>query len=277
MKGFLSTLRWNFFHLFQNRYTMLFVAISFLPVLVCIFFQIYPEMAQNTYRVYPDQQEYEFLQSPEQTTPSGIPYKLKTIKLNQQEIFSILSYRFLLGFILLFGLCCLGSKAIGEEVELGTLQMLFLRPINRKTIYISKGIALTLTGLAIALLPLLSMFFLIFRSHGDFLIFFQMIFIYILGILSYSSVFLFIGMFKGGLYLALLYAFFWEFMIVAVTERARKFAISHYLESMVFDLIGQRTGYMSSFWDAAFVLVCVSFVMVVFGIACFDKKEFSFS
>lgn len=197
--------------------------------------------------------------------------------MNQQEIFSILSYRFLLGFILLFGLCCLGSKAIGEEVELGTLQMLFLRPINRKTIYISKGIALTLTGLAIALLPLLSMFFLIFRSHGDFLIFFQMIFIYILGILSYSSVFLFIGMFKGGLYLALLYAFFWEFMIVAVTERARKFAISHYLESMVFDLIGQRTGYMSSFWDAAFVLVCVSFVMVVFGIACFDKKEFSFS
>ena len=277
MKTFYSILKWNFLHLFQNRYTLLFLAISFLPVLVCIFIQIYPDLAQNTRKIYPHQSEYNELQSPEEISPSGVPFKTKIITLSKQEIFSLLSYRFLLGFILLFGLCCLGSKAIGEEVELGTLQMLFLRPLSRKMIYLSKGIALTLTGLAIAIIPLFLMFALLFGWQGEIKIFFQMLFIYFLGILSYSWIFLLIGMFKGGLYFALLYAFFWEFMIVAVTERARKFAVSHYLESLIFDLLGQRAGYMSTFWEATAVLLCVSFVMLLAGIVCFDKQEFSFS
>lgn len=277
MKGFISILKWNFLHLFQNRYTLLFLIISFLPVLVCIFIELNPDLAKNTRKVYAHEEEYSTLQAPEEFNPQGVPFKTKVVPLSQKEIFSLLSYRFLLGFILLFGLSCLGSKAIGEEVEMGTLQMLFLRPLSRKSIYLSKATALTLTGLSISLVPLILMFFFLFGIKGELTIFFQMLFVYFLGILSYSSLFLLIGMFKGGMYFSLLYAFFWEFMMVAVTERARKFAVSHYLESMIFDLLGQRSGYMSTFWDASLVLLCVSFVMLLAGLFFFDKQEFSFS
>lgn len=262
---------------------LLFFALSFLPVIFCVLVRIQPSLLETTIGkplVGPGEEEKpqgEIQEVPLQNLPVSIGQKKVTV--SALAIFATLNHRFLLGFIVLLGLTCLGSRALGEEREMGTIAMLLLRPVHKGAIYLAQFFALLCCGLLLALPALTLMYILLFWGQGDISVFLKMFYIHFLGILAYSALFLWMGIFQGGIYISLGYTLFWEIMVVSITERARTLTISHYIHSLltVFFQPESKLAYMAGPDQAIGTLLGIAAGFVFFGWFLFQEKEMNFT
>ena len=290
--------------------------LSLLPVLICISVELFPkwEVTKDIKGVYINKeleikrkklaQEHErrMKEDPEyrkqakkdeekmnklpgfKETAGDVVIGKKVIKVKRLDIYSVLSYRFLLCFIVLLSLACLGSKAISDEVEMGTLQLLFMRPVTKIQIYFAKLCVLVIGGLILAIPPLILMNIILFKAEMSIVTLSSSFIIAFLGIFAYSSIFLLCGMFNGGIYISIGYAFFWEIMIALVTERAKTFAISYYLNSLSRTMLypveewAKWTAWKSitPIFSAISILIIIPLSIFIIGVIIFRKKEFNF-
>lgn len=205
----------------------------------------------------------------------------KILERSLLDVFLALAYYFLIGSIMLLAMASLGSRLIANEVESGTLQLLFLRPLSRSTIYLAKYMALVTSGFIISSPAAIVLYLILCAGQYSIMVLFGTLFVLLLSLMAYSSVFLLMSMFKDGLYIALIYTIFWEIFIGFVSERVRNFSITHYVNSLYFQLIypaeklANATD-MMSLSHALLTLLGITLFFLIVGLISFRQQEFNF-
>ncbi len=211
LRFFLNSIRYVFTFFFslgkRARKTKVFYLISFLPVLM--------SMVIKFTQIFYDRQFIE-----------GI------------YIFSNMIMTFYLQFLILILALFFGTSVCSEELEGKTLTYLTTRPVPKSSIilgkyaaYTSLTILMTVTGVVFSFLILnvndllnLSIYKILFRDTA----------VLCLGIICYTSFFTFIGTFlKKSIMFGLIFSFGWENVIQYFPGSTQRFAIAHYLKSIL--------------------------------------------
>jgi len=237
-----------------TRKTKFFFFVSFLPVIIALvikFIQIFSE----------------------RTTLSGI------------YIFSNIVMVLYLQFLILVLALFFGTSVCAEEVEGKTLTYLTTRPISKSSIILGKYAAYTLLIILMVVIGLVFSFLILnldnllnFRLYKILL---RYMFVLVLGLICYTSFFTFLGTFlKKSVLFGLVFGFGWESVIQYFPGSTQRFAIVHYLKSLLPASSGRRFSFLlfrlepSSVGTSIFMLFLITSVFL--GLACmlFFLKEY---
>lgn len=258
MPYFLTSLR-NVFSFFfflgrRTKRTKIFYLISFLPVVMAFIIKFS--------QIFSDSRGF-----------SGI------------YIFSNMIIVFYLQFLILILALFFGISVCSDEVEGKTLTYLTTRPVPKSAIILGKYGAYTLlTILMVWIGVILSFFVLNVDKLLDFSLYrilLKDLAVLSLGLMCYTSFFTFIGTFlKKSILFGLVFGFGWESVIQYFPGATQRFAIAHYLKSLLPSPPRGRFSFLmfrlepSSTAMAIFMLFLITAVFL--GLACllFYYKEY---
>lgn len=209
--GFLQSVRiaFSFFLLLgrKARRTKVFYIISFVPILMAVVIKL----AQFFYS---------------QRHITGI------------SIFSNMIMVFYLQFLILILALFFGTSICSEELEGKTLTYLTTRPVSKSAILLGKYAAYTLLTIIMTGVGLLFTFLILnvdnLLDFSLYKIFFRDLAVLSLGLICYSAFFTFIGTFlKKSILFGLVFSFGWENVIQYFPGSTQRFAIVHYLKSLL--------------------------------------------
>lgn len=195
-----------------------------------------------------------------------------------QQTFQIIFRIFYIHFSIFFVASIFGFSLLRKEMDDQTLHYLFLQPISKTTIILSKfmayiilswlylSIVFTLTYLlAFSTLGLKTLVILLFEK-GKIWVLLQEVFVMFLALLIYGSIAMVMGsLFKSGFYGAIFY--FWETALPYLPSTLKYFTISHYLQaltpekSFIPEKLFQLFGTLPSAW---FSIVVLMFIFLIF-------------
>jgi ABC-2 type transport system permease protein len=240
----------------KTRKTQFFFFISFLPVIIALVIKIIQIFS-------------------EQSILSGI------------YIFSNIVMVLYLQFLILILALFFGTSVCSEEVEGKTLTYLTTRPVSKSSIILGKYAAYTLLIILMVAVGLLFSFLILnlnnllnFRLYKTLL---RYIVVLTLGLICYTSFFTFLGTFlKKSVLFGLVFGFGWESVIQYFPGSTQRFAIVHYLKSLLPASSGRRFSFLlfrlepSSVGTSLFMLFLITAVFL--GLACllFFLKEYIF-
>jgi ABC-2 type transport system permease protein len=202
------------------------------------------------------------------------------------EIFSNMILVFYLQFFVLILALFFGTSVCSEEVEGKTLTYLTTRPIPKSAIIIGKyaaycalGSLMTVIGMAVSFLILnfenmldLSLYPILFKDMG----------VMVIGVACYMGFFTFIGtLMRKSILFGLVFSFGWENVIQYFPGSTQRFAVVHYLKSL---LPSQHSGSRFSILlfqleptspgTAIAVLLLLTIVFLALASYVFAKKEY---
>lgn len=203
------------------------------------------------------------------------------------SIFSNMIMVFYLQFLILILALFFGTSVCSEEIEGKTLTYLTTRPVSKSAIILGKFAAYTLliilmtgTGLIISFLILNANNLLDFSLYKILL---KYTVVLILGLICYTSFFTFIGTFlKRSILFGLVFSFGWENVIQYFPGSTQRFAIVHYLKSLLPFPSGGRFSFLLFRLEATppavavFMLFLMTGVFLVLASLFFSKKEYIF-
>lgn len=238
------------------RKTKFFFFISFLPVIIALvikFIQIFSE----------------------RSSVSGV------------YIFSNIVMVLYLQFLILVLALFFGTSVCSEEVEGKTLTYLTTKPVSKSAIILGKYAAYTLLIILMVVIGLFFSFLILnlnnLLNFGLYKILLRYMFVLVLGLICYTSFFTFLGTFlKKSVLFGLVFGFGWESVIQYFPGSTQRFAIVHYLKSLLPASSGHRFSFLlfrlepSSVGTSIFMLFLITSVFL--GLACllFFLKEYIF-
>jgi ABC-type transport system involved in multi-copper enzyme maturation permease subunit len=153
-------------------------------------------------------------------------------------IFSNFLMIFYLQFFLVILTLFYGTSVASEETEGRTLPFLQTRPLSKPGIVLGKYAAYSLLTSLIVLASLLIAFLILagerLGSAAAWGIFVRSAGVLLLGILSYTAFFTFLGvLLKRSLFVGLIFGFGWESVISFFPGSTQRFSIVHYLKSLL--------------------------------------------
>jgi ABC-2 type transport system permease protein len=161
------------------------------------------------------------------------------------HLFTNVIMTFFLQFLVLILTLFFGTSVTSEEVEGRTLTYLVTRPVPKSAILIGKYAAYTLIVTAMVWTGLIACFLILnFERLGEaqtWLVLLRYLGVLTLGILAYGGFFTFLGTFlKKSIMVGLLFSFGWENVIQYFPGSTQRFAIAHYLKSLLPRIITSR-------------------------------------
>lgn len=200
-------------------------------------------------------------------------------------IFSNIIMSFYLQFLILILSLFYGISIVSEELEGKTLSYLSTRPLQKSAVILGKYAAYTLLTISMTVVGVLFAFIILNLDHlhewKHYPNLFRDISVLCLGLICYTAFFTFIGTFlKKSIMFGLIFSFGWENVIQYFPGTTQKFAIAHYLKSLLPSTTGQRFSFllfrleptspgMAVFW---LLMITAGFL----GMACllFSFKEY---
>jgi len=200
-------------------------------------------------------------------------------------VFSNIIMTFYLQFIILILALFFGTSVCSEELEGRTLPYLSTRPISKASFILGKYAAYTLLSVIMTVMGVLLCFFILnLNQLGDlslYKILFRDTAVLVLGIICYTSLFTFIGTFiKRSIMFGLIFSFGWENVIQYFPGSTQRFAIVHYLKSLLPSPPSGRFSFLLFRLEPTppFLAVIILFLITAFflGLAClmFHYKEY---
>lgn len=191
----------------RSRRTKVFFLISLLPVIMAAIFKFQQVFAGN-------------------------------VDVEGLSIFTNIIMVVYLQFLILILSLFYGSSICLEEVEGKTMTYLVTRPIAKRWIILGKYLAYLLIIVAIIACGVIFSFLLLnFEALGNLSLYrtlFRHLGVLILGIICYTALFTFMGTFwKRSIFFGLIFSFGWENVIQYFPGSTQRFAIIHYLKSLL--------------------------------------------
>lgn len=192
-----------------------------------------------------------------------------------------------LQFLILMLALFFGTSVCSEEIEGKTLTYLTTRPVTKTAIILGKyaaysSLIILMTGAGLILS------FLILNANNllDFSLYrilFKYALVLFLGLLCYSAFFTFIGTFlKRSILFGLVFSFGWENVIQYFPGSTQRFAIAHYLKSLLPYSSGGRFSFLLFRLEPTPPGAAVGMLFLIagffLGLACmvFSQKEYIF-
>lgn len=202
-------------------------------------------------------------------------------------IFSNIIMGFYLQFLILILSLFFGSSICSEELEGKTLTYLTTRPVSKSAIILGKYAAYTtLTMLMTAVGVFFSFIILNLNQLNDlslYKILLRDTAVLLLGLMCYTAFFTFIGTFmKKSIMFGLIFSFGWENVIQYFPGSTQKFAIAHYLKSIIPAPTSGRFSFLlfrlepTSPVDAVVILFLITAVFLALACLFFSYKEYIF-
>jgi len=153
-------------------------------------------------------------------------------------IFSNMIMVFYLQFLILILALFFGTSVCSEELEGKTLTYLTTRPVPKSSIILGKYAAYTSLALLMTVIGVVFSFLILnvndLLDFSIYKILFRDVAVLCLGIICYTSFFTFIGTFlKKSIMFGLIFSFGWENVIQYFPGSTQRFAIVHYLKSLL--------------------------------------------
>lgn len=202
-------------------------------------------------------------------------------------IFSNIVMVLYLQFLILILALFFGTSVCSEEVEGKTLTYLTTRPLSKSTIILGKYAAYTLLIIIMVAIGVFFSFIILNLNNILNIRLYKILFRYVavltLGLICYTSFFTFLGTFlKKSVLFGLVFGFGWETVIQYFPGSTQRFAIAHYLKSLLPPPSGHRFSFLlfrlepSSTETAIFMIFLITAVFL--GLACllFYLKEYIF-
>lgn len=202
-------------------------------------------------------------------------------------IFSNIVMVLYLQFLILILALFFGTSVCSEEVEGKTLTYLTTRPVSKSSIILGKYAAYTLLIILMVLIGVFFSFLILNLNNLLNLRLYKILLRYMvvltLGLICYTSFFTFLGTFlKKSVLFGLVFGFGWESVVQYFPGSTQRFAIVHYLKSLLPTSSGRRFSFLlfrlepSSVGTSIFMLVLITSVFL--GLACllFFLKEYIF-
>jgi ABC-2 type transport system permease protein len=203
------------------------------------------------------------------------------------HLFTNVIMTFFLQFLILILTLFFGTSVTSEEVEGRTLTYLVTRPVPKSAILIGKFAAYSLIATAMVWIGLLACFLILnFERWGSpraWLVLLHYLGVLTLGILAYGSLFAFLGTFlKKSIMIGLLFSFGWENVIQYFPGSTQRFAIVHYLKSLLPRVVTSRGRFSfltfrlePTAWPVAILaLVLITAGFLALAVLLFHHKEY---
>lgn len=202
-------------------------------------------------------------------------------------IFSSIIMAFYLQFLILILALFFGTSICSEELEAKTLTYLTTRPISKSAIFLGKFAAY---GLLVILMMLVGMILCFFILNFDSILNFSLYPILVrdmgvlsLGLVCYMSLFAFGGTFlKKSIIFGLIFSFGWESVIQYFPGSTQRFAIAHYLKSLLPSSTGGEFSILLFRLEsttpglAVGILFSITAIFLALGCLVFSQKEYIF-
>ena len=200
-------------------------------------------------------------------------------------VFSNFIMTFYLQFIILILALFFGTSVCSEELEGRTLPYLTTRPVSKASFILGKYAAYTLLIVAMTVVGVILCFFILnFNQLGDlslYKILFRDTAVLVLGLVCYTSLFTFIGTFiKRSIMFGLIFSFGWENVIQYFPGSTQRFAIVHYLKSMLPSPSSGRFSFLLFRLEptppflAVIILILITAAFLGLACAVFNFKEY---
>ncbi len=202
------------------------------------------------------------------------------------QIFSNMIMTFYLQFLILILSLFFGTSICSEEIENKTLTYLTTRPIPKSAIILGKYAAYSLLVILMVVIGLVASFFILnIEKLLDFSIYsilLKDLGVLSLGVICYMALFTLIGTFlRRSIITGLIFSFGWENVIQYFPGSTQKFAIVHYLKSLLpshfsggkFSILLFQLEPTSTFTAIA-VLVLLTGVFLALACYVFSRREY---
>lgn len=200
-------------------------------------------------------------------------------------IFSNMIMVFYLQFLILILALFFGTSVCSEEVEGKTLTYLVTRPIPKPAFILGKYSAYTLIVILMVAVGVIFSFVILnvdnLLDFSRYKILLRYMAVLTLGILCYSSFFMFIGTFlKRSILFGLIFSFGWENVVQYFPGSTQRFAIVHYLKSLLPPSSGGRFSFLlfrlepSSPGMSIFMLFLITGIFLILSCVVFSLKEY---
>jgi len=203
------------------------------------------------------------------------------------SIFSNMIMVFYLQFLVLILSLFYGTSVCSEEIERKTLTYLTTRPVSKSAIILGKYAAYTLLLILMTGVGLIFSFLILNVSNlldlSVYKILLKYAVVLFLGLICYTSFFTFIGTFlKKSILFGLVFSFGWENVIQYFPGSTQRFAIAHYLKSLLPFPSGSEFPFLLFRLEPTPPAVAVIVLFLITGVflflAClfFSQKEYIF-
>lgn len=200
-------------------------------------------------------------------------------------IFSNMIMVFYLQFLILILAIFFGTSVCSEEVEGKTLTYLTTRPVSKTAIILGKYAAYALLTILMTAVGLLICFLILNVEHLLDLSLYRILLrdavVLILGLICYTSLFTFVGTFlRRSILFGLIFSFGWENVIQYFPGSTQRFAIVHYLKSLLPSPSGGRFSFLLFRLEstpagmAILMLFLITAVFLFLAALFFSKKEY---
>jgi ABC-type transport system involved in multi-copper enzyme maturation permease subunit len=205
--------------------------------------------------------------------------------LSGSYVFTNIIITFYLQFIILILALFFGTSVCSEELEGKTLSYLTTRPVSKSSFILGKYAAYTLLIILMTVGGVFLCFLILnFSQLGDvslYKVLFKDTSVLVLGLLCYTALFTFIGTFiKRSIMFGLIFSFGWENVIQYFPGSTQRFAIVHYLKSLLPSPTSGRFSFLLFRLEPTppFLSVIILFLLTAafLGLAClvFSFKEY---
>ena len=200
-------------------------------------------------------------------------------------IFTNIIMAFYLQFLILILALFFGTSVCSEELEGKTLTYLTTRPLPKMAIILGKYAAYTLLTIAMTLIGVVICFIILnLNDLFDFALYkllFKYMLVLTLGLICYTAFFTFIGTFlKKSILFGLIFSFGWENVIQYFPGSTQRFAIVHYLKSLLPTPSTGRFSFLlfrlepTSPFVAVLMLLLITAIFLILAGAMFSFKEY---
>ena len=202
-------------------------------------------------------------------------------------IFSNIIMGFYLQFLILILALFFGSSICSEELEGKTLTYLTTRPVSKSAIILGKYAAYTTLTMLMTVIGVFFSFVILNLNRLNDLSLYKVLFkdsaVLLLGLMCYTAFFTFIGTFmKKSIMFGLIFSFGWENVIQYFPGSTQKFAIAHYLKSLIPTPASGRFSFLlfrlepTSPGEAVFILFLITAIFLALACLLFSYKEYIF-
>ncbi|MBD3415464.1 MAG: ABC transporter permease subunit [Candidatus Aminicenantes bacterium] len=200
-------------------------------------------------------------------------------------VFSNIIITFYLQFIILILALFFGTSVCSEELEGKTLSYLTTRPISKSSFILGKYAAYSLLMVLMTVVGVVLCFLILnFNQLGRFSLYKVLLkdtAVLVLGLLCYTALFTFIGTFiKRSIMFGLIFSFGWENVIQYFPGSTQRFAIVHYLKSLLPSPTSGRFSFLLFRLEPTppvlAVVILLGITALFLGLAClvFSYKEY---
>ncbi len=200
-------------------------------------------------------------------------------------VFNDIIMAFYLQFLILILALFFGTSVCSEELEGKTLTYLTTRPVSKSAVILGKYGAYTMLIIIMTVVGMVCSFLILNVEHlleySLYKVLFRDLAVLILGLICYTAFFTFLGtLFKKSIMFGFVFGFGWESVIQYFPGSTQKFAIAHYLKSLLPPAPSGRFSFLLVQLERSSPLGSILMLLLItaffLGLTCllFNLKEF---